>query len=170
MRACVRVCVYVCVRACLCACVLACVCVCVRARPRARVCVCVCVCVCVANADISKSCGPIWRVLGSHFFLVKTPVHCQTQSYDSWTKHAVAGGADRLSPSESVLCLMRIVHARFQSDTTSHCPVMTSRSVCHTTVFDSGSGTNRGENLNDTFGTCKWFETEYDLQLSKHNR
>ena len=34
---------------------------------------------------------------------------------------------------------MRIVRARFPSDTT-HCPMVTSKSVCPTTVPDSGSG------------------------------
>ena len=52
----------------------------------------------------------------------------------------VAMGADRLtSPSDSVLRLMRIAHARFLSDTTQ-CPMVTSKSVCRTTVSDRGSG------------------------------
>ena len=39
----------------------------------------------------------------------------------------------------SVLCLMRAVHARFLSDTT-HCSMVTSNSVCRTTVPESGWG------------------------------
>ena len=37
------------------------------------------------------------------------------------------------SPSDSVLCLMRIAHAKFPSDTT-RCPMVTSESVCPTTM------------------------------------
>ena len=37
------------------------------------------------------------------------------------------------SSSDSVLCLMRTAHARFLSDTT-HCPMMTSKPVCRTTM------------------------------------
>ena len=43
------------------------------------------------------------------------------------------------SPSDSVSCLMRTAHARFLSDTT-HCLIVTSRSVCRETVPDIGSG------------------------------
>ena len=39
----------------------------------------------------------------------------------------------------SVSCLMTTVHARFPSDT-AHCPMVTSTSICRTTVPDSGSG------------------------------
>ena len=41
--------------------------------------------------------------------------------------------------SDNVLCLMSTVHARFLSDAT-HCPTVTSESVCRTTVSDHGSG------------------------------
>ena len=45
----------------------------------------------------------------------QAPIHHQTLSYDSGTKHAVAMGADRLW-LHGVLCLMRIVHSRFLSN------------------------------------------------------
>ena len=53
-------------------------------------------------------------------------------SYDCETKQTVAMGADRL-------CLMRTAHATFPSDTT-HCPLVTSKSVCPTTLPDCGFG------------------------------
>ena len=46
--------------------------------------------------------------------------------------------------SDSGLCLVRTEHARFLSDTT-HCPIMTSKSVCRTAVPDSGSGLKDNE-------------------------
>ena len=41
------------------------------------------------------------------------------------------------SPSDGVLCLMKLVRATFLSDT-AHCPMVTSKSVCRMTVPDSG--------------------------------
>ena len=43
------------------------------------------------------------------------------------------------SPSDGVLCSLRIAHARFLSDTT-HCPKMIPKSACRRTVSNSGSG------------------------------
>ena len=43
------------------------------------------------------------------------------------------------SLSDSVLCLMKITHARLLSDT-SHCPTATSQSVCRRTELDGGLG------------------------------
>ena len=56
-----------------------------------------------------------------------------------WDKTHSCFGSRLTSTSDSVLCLMRIAHARFLSDTT-HCPIVTSKSVCRTTVSDGGSG------------------------------
>ena len=44
-----------------------------------------------------------------------------------------------LSPSDSILCMMRMAHAAFLSDTT-HCPMVTSRSICRTTMPDNDTG------------------------------
>ena len=66
-------------------------------------------------------------------------IHSQELSYDRGTKHTVAMGADILRlHGLSVLCLMRIAKARFQSDNTlSDGDVKTGLTL--TTVFDSGS-------------------------------
>ena len=69
------------------------------------------------------------------------PVSNQALPSNSRTKHTVAVGAQRPGLHHltvSSMCLMRIVHA-FLSDTT-HCPMVTSKSVCRTTVLESGSG------------------------------
>ena len=55
------------------------------------------------------------------------------------------------SSSDSVLCLMRMPDAGLLSDT-SHCPMVTSESVCRTTVSDSGSGLWRSYSYSDYFG------------------
>ena len=43
-------------------------------------------------------------------------------------------------------CLKRIAHARFLSDTT-RCPMVTSKSVCPTTVSDGGSESSQGHEI-----------------------
>ena len=54
-----------------------------------------------------------------------------------WVKTYSCYGSRVTSPTDSVLSLTRTAHARFLSDTT-HCPMVTSKPVCRTTVPDNG--------------------------------
>ena len=55
------------------------------------------------------------------------------------TYRCYGSGQALTSPSDSVLCLLRKVHARFPSDR-AHCSMVTSKSVCHRTALDGGLG------------------------------
>ena len=74
---------------------------------------------------------------------VETPIHYQILLYDSGIQRTVAMGADKTFTSSAGcvftggLCLMRIAHARFLSDT----PTLSDGvRVCRATGTDSGSG------------------------------
>ena len=92
---------------------------------------------CILSAE-KVAFSDCWRVFSP---IGNTPIHYQALSDDSGTKHTFAVGADMqtlTSPSDCLLCLNRIAHTKFLSDT-RHCPMMTPESVCPTTVPDTWS-------------------------------
>ena len=83
----------------------------------------------------------------------------QTQDTVQWWRQSLSVVRQRLirsvcctsretltSPSDIVLCLMRVAHVRFLSDT-RHCPMITSKSFCRTTASDPISCSRSRETL-----------------------